>query len=395
MGSRVSASTDDGSLDVTYVGFLLGHGGDALQMLELAKGIHAEGGRVKIVVPALESSLTLKERCDALGIECERTELITASLAGARQWLPSVLKLFRRVRSPIVHFHSGNSCLPKSAMVALELLRYRPSVTTLQSPYETITPGSLRARMWARTARRRMVAVVSPSDHGTAFQRRCGVPADTARTVRNSIDVEAMASGDAAVARGTLGVGPEDPIVLFCSRIDTQKRPLDAVRIFASVAGEFPSATLVVVGRGDLEGAMADEANRLAIDGRVRLVGYKTNVPDWLAAATVWLLPTERENFSVAVLEALAAGCAVISTDCPGNDEVLVDGENALVFPVGDVTAGAVALRTALADASLRERLRTTARRTADGYTAANMVDGYRHIYEEVSARQRTSARRS
>lgn len=395
MGYPVSARTDDGSLDVTYVGFLLGHGGDALQMLELAKGVHAGGGRVKIVVPALESSLTLKERCDALGIECERTELLTASLAGARQRLPSIVRLLHRVRSPIVHFHSGNSCLPRSAMVALELLRYRPSIATLQSPYETITPGSPRARMWARTARRRMAAVVSPSNHGTAFQRRCGVPADIARTVRNSIDVEAMASGDAAAARHALGIGPEDPIVLFCSRIDTQKRPLDAVRIFAAVADGFPSATLVIVGRGDLEDAVVNEANRLGLDGRVRLVGYQTNVPDWLAAATVWLLPTERENFSVAVLEALAAGCAVVSTDCPGNDEVLVDGENALVFPVGDVTAGAAALRTALADATLRTRLRTAGRATAEGYTAANMVDGYRHIYETVSARQRTSARRT
>ena len=65
---------------------------------------------------------------------------------------------------------------------------------------------------------------------------------------------------------------------------------------------------------------------------RVRLVGYQTNVPDWLAAATVWILPTERENFSVAALEAMAAGCAVASTICPGNAEVLLDGVNSLTF---------------------------------------------------------------
>ena len=72
----------------------------------------------------------------------------------------------------------------------------------------------------------------------------------------------------------------------------------------------------------------------------MRLAGYQTNVADWLAAATVWLLPTERENFSVAVLEALAAGCAVLSTTCPGNDEVLTDRENRGLFPVGDIPRG-------------------------------------------------------
>jgi glycosyltransferase involved in cell wall biosynthesis len=383
-----------GPLDVTYVGFLLGHGGDALQMLELAKGIHGTRGKVRIVVPELESSVTLKQRCDALGIDCDRSHLITASLEGARQRLPSVLKFLRGVESPIVHFHTGNSYLPRSVMAALELLRYRPSIVTLQSPYETITPGSARARFWATTARRRMAAVVSPSDHGTRFQRRCGVPAEVAVTVRNSIDVEAMAGGDGQIARAALGLGPEVPIVLFSSRIDTQKRPTEAVRIFAAVADEFPSANLVFVGRGDLEAAVVEEASRHRLGERVRLVGYQTNIPDWLAASTVWLLPTERENFSVAVLEALAAGCPVLSTECPGNDEVLVDGSNALTFPIGDVVAGAAALRKLLGDRPLRERLRTEARSSAQAHTAENMVEDYRRIYERVPAGRRSPTRR-
>jgi glycosyltransferase involved in cell wall biosynthesis len=386
MAIRVSEATDLGDVDVTYIGFLLGHGGDALQMLELAKGVHDGGGAVRIIVPELDTSVALKERCDALGIECERTSLITASLEGARQSLPRVVKLLRRVQSPVVHFHTGNSCLPRSVMASLELLRYRPSVVTLQSPYETITPGSARARFWATTARRRLAAVVSPSDHGTRFQRRCGIPTDLAVTVRNCIDVEAMRGGNPVIARNAIDLPPEAPMVLFCSRIDSQKRPQEAVRIFAAVADQFPSSVLVFVGRGDLEQEVEQEAERHGLRDRVRLVGYQTNVPDWLAAATVWLLPTERENFSVAVLEALAAGCAVLSTPCPGNDEVLHDGVNALTFPVGDVAAGATALTRLLQDDALRERLRASARDTAQAYTAASMVDGYRRIYERVSA---------
>jgi glycosyltransferase involved in cell wall biosynthesis len=390
-GSNVGTRT----LDVTYIGFLLGHGGDALQMLELAKGIDAGGGRVRIVVPKLESSVSLKERCDALGIDCERTDLITASLEGARQRLPGVLKLLRRVQSPIVHFHTGNSCLPRSVLVGLELLRYRPSIVTLQSPYETITPDSTRARFWATTARRRLSAVVSPSEHGTRFQQRCGVPPELTMTVRNSIDVTAMAGGDGSAVRAALGVAPDDPIVLFSSRIDTQKRPLEAVRIFAAVAERIPAAVLVFVGRGELEQAVAEEAARLGLADRVRMVGYQTNVPDWLAASTVWLLPTERENFSVAVLEALAAGCAVLSTPCPGNDEVLVDGVNSLTFPIGDVAAGATALHELLVDGALRDRLGTSARSTAQDYTAQKMVEGYRRIYERLPAGRRSPTRRS
>jgi glycosyltransferase involved in cell wall biosynthesis len=287
----------------------------------------------------------------------------------------------RSIRSPIVHFHSGNSCLPRSVMMALEVLRYRPSFVTVHSPYENLSVGSARARVWATMARRRLEAVISPSDHGTNYQLRLGVPARLVTTVANCVDTDAIAHGDASAARDRLRVGADDPLVVFCSRIDRQKRPVEAVRIFAGIAQDFPAAVLVFVGQGDEERAVRSEATQLGISDRVRLVGYQTNVPSWLAAATVWLLPTERENFSIAVLEALAAGCPILSTACQGNDEVLVNGDNALTFPVGDVAAGTEALRMLLRDPTLRARLRDRARASAQRYSVNEMVEGYRRVY--------------
>jgi glycosyltransferase involved in cell wall biosynthesis len=371
-------------VDVAYVGLLLGHGGDALQMLDLANGIQQRGARVHITLPAVPTSVTFKERCDTLGIACERSPLLSVSMQGARQNLLSVMQLLRSIRAPVVHFHTGNSYLPRSVMLALELLRYRKTFVTLQSPYETMTPGSARARVWALTARHKLAAVVSPSRHGTEFQLQCGVPQELAVTVRNSINLAAMASGDASAPRAALGVDADVPIVLFCSRIDGQKRPLEAVRIFAGVAAEFPTALLIFAGRGNLEGAVVEESARQGVADRVRLVGYQTNIPSWLAAATVWLLPTERENFSVAVLEALAAGCPVLSTSCQGNDEVLVDGENALVFPVGDVAAATAKLRKLLCDPRLRRQISERAQVTAQKFGVAQMVDGYRAVYQRA-----------
>jgi glycosyltransferase involved in cell wall biosynthesis len=368
---------------IAYVGFVLGHGGDALQMLDLARGASERDARVSITVPEIPSTETFAERCRAVGVECVRSPLISVTTGGARQGPIRISRLLRSTSAPIVHFHTGNSCLPRSVMTSLEVMRYRRCFVTVQSPYETIVPGSLRARFWAWTAARRLAAVVSPSDHATQFQLRCGVPAEIATTIRNSIDIAAMAGGDPAGPRAALGVGPDVPIVLFSSRIDAQKRPVETVQIFASVAAEFPRALLVFVGKGDLEDAVAAEAVRLGISDRVRLMGYQTNVPDWLAASTVWLLPTERENFSVAVLEALAAGCVVLSTTCHGNDEVLIDGENALTFAVGDVTGAAAALRKLLSDGELRNRLCVGARRSGQEFSVSNMVENYLALYEQ------------
>jgi glycosyltransferase involved in cell wall biosynthesis len=379
-GHRVTRRTTRDA-DVIFIGFVLGHGGDALQMLSLAEGLQRRGARVRIILPANEQAVTFQQRCDELGVPCERSDLVVADMHGGRQRLPNLVKLLRSLRAPIVHFHTGNSCLPRSAIVALDLLRFPRAFVTLQSPYETIDAGSRRARFWAWGARRRFVAVISPSDHASAFQRRCGVPAERTVTVRNAVDAKHMASGVGDGPRQVLGVGREEQVVMFCSRVDAQKRPLDAVRAFAAIATEFPNAVLAVVGRGDLEGDVAAEATRLGVADRVHLVGYQTNVPDWLAAATVWILPTERENFSVAVLEAMAAGCAILATMCPGNDEILVDGDNALTFAVGDVDAAADGLRRLLGDPSLRAHLSRGAKTTSAEHTAERMVDGYCDVY--------------
>jgi glycosyltransferase involved in cell wall biosynthesis len=372
--------------DVTYVGFLTGHGGDAVQMLHLARGVHERGARVRIVVPAVETSVGFAEQCAHLGIDCERTPLIRADLSGPKQDLRSMFALERSVETAVVHFHTGNSCLPRSLMLALMATRARRGFVTLQSPYETITPRSARARFWAATASRRFHAVVSPSDHGSAFQRACGLPSARVATVRNAIDSRAIASGDGSGPRRELGLGKRDPLVVFSSRLDGQKRPVDALRMFAGVADEFPTAALVFVGTGVESASVLSAAGEYGLADRVHLVGHRPDVADWLAAATVWVLPTERENFSVAVLEALAAGCPVLSTTCPRNTEVLVDDDNALTFGVGDVAGGTLALRRLLADPELRRRLSNRGVECARAYSVDRMVDDYWDLYDRFGA---------
>jgi glycosyltransferase involved in cell wall biosynthesis len=378
-----------GDYDVIHIGFVTGHGGDALQMLTLARGIQATGLRTKIIVPRAEASAAFAGRCAAAGIPCERTPLIAADMAGPKQSLGSVLKLLRENRAPIMHIHSGNSCLPRSFMLAMELVRPRHAVATLQSPVETIVPGSVRARTWAFFANRRLDAVISPSAHGSRFQLRCGVNSKRVISVPNAIETARFASGRPSGPRAVLGLQAGEPIVLFSSRLDPIKRPVDAVHIFAHGAAEFPNAHLVFAGTGSEQSAVEEAARRCGVASRTHLVGYQTNVPDWLAAATVWLLPTGRENFSVAVLEALVAGCPVLATDCAGNDEVLVDEQNAFTFHVGDTVTAAARLARLLGDAELRARLKAGARQTGSYYSAESLVERVRGIYAHLGVPRR------
>ena len=372
-------STTD--LKITYLGFVLGHGGDALQMLSLAHGMRELGSDVEILVPSDAHNKQFVERCDAIGVRAKCTQQISVTGTGTRQRLRSLIGLVRSLDSDVLHIHAGDSCLPRRMMLALIATRPRNVVATIHSPYEFFDPRSARARFWAATARLTLRAVVSPSEHGTRFQRACGIPERMTTTIRNAIDHEAFASGDPTVPRKSLGLDGDTPMVLFSSRLDPQKRPLDAVRTFAEAAPDPSPAVLVFIGSGAEEAAIMNAARGLGVGDRVKMAGYQLNVADWLAAATIWIFPTERENMSISLLEAMAAGSAIVATECPGNDEILTDGANALTFAVGDVEAAADRLRRLLQDPQLRDRLSAGASSTARSHSVQRMVEQYRQMY--------------
>src|SRR5262249_14911609 len=152
-------------MDILYIGFLFGHGGDAMQMLELASGMAARGSRVRIVVPRVETSEGFAVLCRERGLAVERSPLIRVALDGVPQLPLDMLGLFSRYRAPIVHIHTGDCCVPRTAMAAMRVLRRPRAFVTVQSPYETVQPGEPRARAWAAAAERQLHLVVCPSDH--------------------------------------------------------------------------------------------------------------------------------------------------------------------------------------------------------------------------------------
>jgi glycosyltransferase involved in cell wall biosynthesis len=368
-------------VDILYIGFLLGHGGDAMQMLELATGMAKRGQRVKLVVPELETSVALGELCRERGLPIDRTPWIRSDAWRAKQSPVNLIRLFGTYRAPILHLHTGDVCLPRMALLAMRLLRVPRAFATIQSPYNTLQPQDARARAWAYAAPRALRQVICPSQHSRRTQISYGLPPELVRTVYNSVDLHRFSRGNASVPRKALGLGPEAKLVVFSSRLEPQKRPFDALHAFQRVAAVDGDTHMVFVGRGALEPELRALVQQSGLADRVHFAGFQTNIPDWLAAATVWFLPTESENFSLAVLEALAAGCPILSTLCQGNDEVLEQERNALTTAVGDVEAQASGLHRLLQDPQMRASLGAAARESARRYSVDNMVEEYGRVY--------------
>jgi glycosyltransferase involved in cell wall biosynthesis len=116
---------------------------------------------------------------------------------------------------------------------------------------------------------------------------------------------------------GEIGVPKDRRLLIFVGRLDHQKDPLLLLQAFRSVATEIPDLHLVVIGDGNLRGRVEAEVATLELAGRVALLGVRgaTEIARWLKVSDLFVLSSAYEGMPIAVLEALATGLPVVSTD--------------------------------------------------------------------------------
>lgn len=167
--------------------------------------------------------------------------------------------------------------------------------------------------------------------------------------------------------RRSLGTPAERVVIVMLGRLVAEKGYPELFAAMREVDAE-----LWVVGERLSSGhasAIDADLRRLQRDAslraRVRLLGYRSDVPELLRAADVFALPSHREGMPRSIVEAMLTGLPVVATDIRGSREEIVDGECGLLVPVGDVPALACALSRLVADASLRARFGAAALRRA------------------------------
>jgi len=195
--------------------------------------------------------------------------------------------------------------------------------------------------------------VIVPSTRGVELMRSLGLPIDrivlTPYVVNNEWWSERAATVDRAAVRRAWGVPETAPVVLFCAKLQSWKRPQDLLRAFA--ASGVPGAHLIFAGDGPLREELGAEVRSLGLNGQVHFVGFanQTELPGIYCSSDLMVLPSEYEPFGVVVNEAMLCGCPVAVSDRVGAGADLISaGQNGFVFPLGDIDSLAVILREAL-----------------------------------------------
>lgn len=313
------------------------------------------------------------------GYEQERFELSSARTAAAAA--PSILRrypsLARRVRgADLVHVHGD-----AATVLCLPLLARRPSVWTTHGLHLLRRRPAVGRAVRMAMARTRVTICTSQAE---ADELRGLAPELAGRLMVVPNGVPAIAEQDAAereLCRAELGLVDDEVAALFMGELESRKRPADALAAVHIARGRGAPLVLLIAGNGPLERELAAQGGG---DG-VRMLGYREDAERLLAAADVLVMPSEREGLSFALLEAMARGLAIVSSDGPGNAEAV--GDAGVVVGVGDVDALADALTALALDRHRREALGAAARRRVQAeFTPDRLRAGVADVYEAALA---------
>lgn len=181
-----------------------------------------------------------------------------------------------------------------------------------------------------------------------------GVAASIFRSVPNGIDL-AEFEGQHTKRATTIVCNRASPAIMVAT-LEVHKDHMTLLEAVPTVLRDFPQFHLEIVGDGSLRGLIEARINELGIDDSVTLRGSQTSIADRLRHAGLFVFSTTaKEGLGIALIEALAAGCAVVATDVPACREVLKEGElGMLVIPSDPQALAAVIVRALRGGANIR-----------------------------------------
>ncbi|MDT0452034.1 stealth conserved region 3 domain-containing protein [Streptomyces hesseae] len=178
----------------------------------------------------------------------------------------------------------------------------------------------------------------------------------------------------------------ETRTVVLGARLAGEKQVEHAIRSFATVAADRPRWTLRVLGGGPRMRALKSLAAHLGVADQVQLVGSTANMAEEWAKASIAMLTSRVEAFGLVLVEAQAAGVPVVAYDCPnGPGEILTDGRDGLLVPLGEEGELADALARLMDDDDLRREMGAEALKNSGRHTGGQVTQEWNSLLEELA----------
>jgi glycosyltransferase involved in cell wall biosynthesis len=386
---RLPKRPGGGPIRLTVVFDLAGVGGVEMLLLNLFR--HFDPAVVRPRLVCLREAGPLADDFRAAGFKVE-----TLDRTGKfdLRTLPRLVGSMRADRTDAVlvaHHHLASLALGRLAAV---IARVPVNIVTAHG-MDLASAGHRVLPRWAvRTLGVSDALVLLAESQGEYLRSREGVGRHVWESVRevvipNGIDVpECPGPAERARARAELGVTADDVVVGVLARLIPQKAHHVLFEAVARCLPGVPSLRLVVIGDGELGPRLHRYAEQLGIGHRTTFLGTRTDVPLLLPGLDVSCLSSELEAVPIALIEAMAAGVPIVATDCGAVRDIVDDGEQGYLVPVGDVDRFADRLRLLAGDADLRARLGKAGRARAESeFDIERTARAYEDLLTELVVR--------
>jgi glycosyltransferase involved in cell wall biosynthesis len=283
--------------------------------------------------------------------------------------------LLRQLRPDLFHANLASPLAGAHGLMAA-ILAGVPAVATEQlSAPITFSRWALHQRLLAHAVCR---YITVSHELAVFLQRTMRFPAGKIRVVHNGIPLEPYEHLTEGRANGAVFT------VLTVARMDAQK----GHRHLLDAAARLPGIRFLFAGDGPEKAALSQRASHLGIADRITFLGQRQDVPALLASCDLFVLPSLFEGLPLAILEAMAAGKAVVASAVGGSPEAVLHGETGLLVPPADAASLASAICTLAADPDLRQRMGAAGRsRVSAEFSADTMARRTVAVYEELLGR--------
>ena len=230
--------------------------------------------------------------------------------------------------------------------------------------------------------RRPYVVVVSSEGVKDDLITNFGVAGERILRIYNGVDIKDICHKAAEMAN--IGGKYDGKIIATACRLNAQKDFQTLLRAFKLVR-ENMEAKLLIIGDGEMKQEIIKLAHDLDVDADIIITGFQRNPFKFMKKADVFVLSSFFEGFSNVIVEAMALGIPVVSTDCPsGPSEIIQHGVNGFLVPVQDYCAMTNAIMSILRERELRDVLSLRGRERAENFTAEKMVENFRLLISNV-----------
>jgi glycosyltransferase involved in cell wall biosynthesis len=357
-----------------------GPGGAETVFLSVADGMRARGWDARAIVVGPGWVL---DRVHALDLPVDVVE--THGRLDTR-YLRSLRSVVRRHGIGLIHAHLLS---PAVYATAVGLTTGTPVVSTFHGASDVTVAGrrrTLRHRLVERGGT--VVCVSEPLRDDLAVS--VGARSANVRVIHNGVDVDRFAAADGRAVRRAFGIADDTVLVGALGNVRPAKDYQTLLRA-AALCPPDVSINFAIVGEPTepLYGELCALRDELGLGGRVAFWGFRDDVPEVLSAFDILAISSESEGFSLAAVQAMAAGTPVVATRSGGPERIITHGVDGMLVPARSPSSLAAAIRQLAACATMRERFAQAARQTVvQRFSMGRMLDEYEQLYDQrIAAR--------